>query len=258
MGRALVREPAAYLMDEPLSNLDARLRVGMRTELARLHERLGTTTVYVTHDQVEALTLGQRVAVMRDGRLQQVDDPRSLYRSPVNLFVAAFIGTPSMNLVEATIDRDSVSFDGFTFPLDRARRPTGATNGRVILGLRPEGFQDAAFAERGLPTIDVDVAVLEDIGSDSHVIFPVDVPRVDVAEVRAAREEEEDSLLADSGSLFNARVDPRTHARRGSRLTLAVEPAQFYFFDPETHESLLERPGGHPADGRASQPVPAG
>jgi multiple sugar transport system ATP-binding protein len=258
MGRALVREPEAYLMDEPLSNLDAKLRVGMRTELARLHERLGTTTIYVTHDQVEALTLGQRVAVMRDGRLQQVDDPRSLYRSPVNLFVAAFIGTPSMNLVEATIDRDSVSFGGFTFPLDRERRPTGTTNGRVILGLRPEGFQDAAFAERGLPTIDVDVAVLEDIGSDSHVIFSVDVPRVDIAEVRAAREDEEESLLADSGSLFNARVDPRTQARRGSRLTLAVEPAQFYFFDPETHESLLQRPGGHPADGRASQTVPAG
>jgi multiple sugar transport system ATP-binding protein len=195
---------------------------------------------------------------MRDGRLQQVDDPRSLYRSPLNLFVAAFIGTPSMNLVEATIDRDSVSFGGFTFPLDRERRPTGVANGSVILGLRPESFQDAAFAERGLPTIDVDVAVLEDIGSDSHVIFSLDVPRVDVAEVRAAREEQ-GSLLADSGSLFNARVDPRTRARRGSRLTLAVDPAQFFFFDPETHESLLGHPRGHRAgDGQASQAVQAG
>ena len=266
MGRAIVRQPTAYLMDEPLSNLDAKLRISMRAELARLHERLGTTTVYVTHDQTEAMTLGQRVAVMHDGRLQQVNDPQSLYHEPANLFVAAFIGAPSMNLVEATINGDSVSFAGFTLPLDREHRPTVAANGRVILGIRPEGFEDAAFSERGLPTMDVDVTVLEEVGSDAHVIFHVDAPRVDAAELRAARDEEEDSLLADSGSLFNARVDPRTHARRGSRLTLTVEPAQFYFFDPETGESLLGRSRSRrpdatrPAGGGegASQAVPAG
>jgi multiple sugar transport system ATP-binding protein len=266
MGRAIVRQPTAYLMDEPLSNLDAKLRISMRAELARLHERLGTTTVYVTHDQTEAMTLGQRVAVMNDGRLQQVDEPQSLYHAPANLFVAAFIGAPSMNLVEAAIDGDSLSFGGYTLPLDRKHRPSGAANGRVILGIRPEGFEDAAFAERGLPTMDVDVTVLEEVGSDAHVIFPVDVPRVDAAEIRAARDHEEDSLLADSGSLFNARVDPRTAARRGSRLTLAVDPAQFYFFDRETGESLLGSSRGRPAESRrradggdgASEAVPAG
>ena len=124
MGRAIVREPAAFLMDEPLSNLDAKLRVGMRAELTRLHERLDVTTVYVTHDQVEAMTLGQRVAVMRDGRLQQVDTPQDLYHRPMNLFVAAFIGSPSMNLVEATIEDGKASFGGFEIPL-RGEEPLG-------------------------------------------------------------------------------------------------------------------------------------
>src|SRR5438067_5450330 len=155
MGRAIVREPTAYLMDEPLSNLDAKLRVGMRAELARLHERLGTTTVYVTHDQIEAMTLGQRVAVMRDGRLQQVDEPQALYSDPVNLFVAAFIGSPSMNLVLATVDGDAVEFGGFRIPLERDRRPTSTRGGEGVLGIRPESFQDGAFAEPGLRQIDV-------------------------------------------------------------------------------------------------------
>src|SRR5712691_8274058 len=138
MGRAMVREPTAYLMDEPLSNLDAKLRVSMRAELARLHERLGTTTVYVTHDQIEAMTLGQRVAVMRDGRMQQVDEPQALYRDPVNLFVAAFIGSPSMNLVEAVISDGAAEFAGFRIPLDAARRPAVDDGDSVILGIRPE------------------------------------------------------------------------------------------------------------------------
>ena len=123
MGRAIVREPAAFLMDEPLSNLDAKLRVTMRTSLQQLHHRLGTTTVYVTHDQVEAMTLGQRVAVMRDGKIQQVDAPQRLYDDPTNLFVAAFIGSPAMNLVETSVAGDSVELGGFTIPLDRERRP---------------------------------------------------------------------------------------------------------------------------------------
>jgi multiple sugar transport system ATP-binding protein len=248
-------------MDEPLSNLDAKLRISMRAELARLHERLGTTTVYVTHDQTEAMTLGQRVAVMRDGRIQQVAEPQTLYHSPTNLFVGAFIGAPSMNLVEATIDGDTLKFAGFSVPLDRERRPKSAPGEHVILGIRPESFEDAAFAEPGLPALDVKVTVLEEFGSDAHVIFPVDAPRVDVADLRAARDEEEAALLADGSALFNARVDPRTSARRGAPLKLAVEPRRFYFFDPESGESLLAGRSAESSDAggeAASEPVPAG
>jgi multiple sugar transport system ATP-binding protein len=240
MGRAIVREPAAFLMDEPLSNLDAKLRVGMRAQLSRLHERLGTTTIYVTHDQIEAMTLGQRVAVMRDGRVQQVDEPQALYREPANLFVAAFIGSPSMNLVEATLDGDSVSFAGYTLPLARGRRPDRPSGSRVILGIRPEGFEDAAFADGALPRIDAQCAVLEDVGSDAHIIFPVAAPRVDASDLRAAKEDD-DELLADEGSLFNARVDARTGARRGERVRLAVDPERLHFFDGDSGQSLLRR-----------------
>ena len=151
MGRAIVREPLAFLMDEPLSNLDAKLRVTMRAELSSLHARLGATTVYVTHDQVEAMTLGQRVAVMRDGRIQQVDTPQALYRNPVNLFVAAFIGSPAMNLVEAHLDGDAVEFGGHRIPLQPGHRPDAA--GKVVLGIRPESFEDAAFADAALPQL---------------------------------------------------------------------------------------------------------
>ena len=149
MGRAIVREPAAFLMDEPLSNLDAKLRVDMRAELARLHDRLGVTTVYVTHDQVEAMTLGTRVAVMRDGTVQQVDTPQALYRDPANLFVAAFIGSPSMNLVEAEVSEDAVEFAGYRIPLTPERRPAGISSGTVILGIRPQDFEDARTADGG-------------------------------------------------------------------------------------------------------------
>jgi multiple sugar transport system ATP-binding protein len=240
MGRAMVREPAAYLMDEPLSNLDAKLRVSMRAELARLHERLGTTTVYVTHDQVEAMTLGQRVAVMRDGRMQQVDEPQTLYRDPVNLFVAAFIGSPAMNLVEAVLADGAVEFGGFRIPLDPSRRPTVEDDGRVILGVRPEDFEDVAFAESGLPQIEVSAAVLEELGSDVHVIFEVNTPPVEAEELRAAVNEEDGSLLADSRtSLFNARINRRTRAKARERLKLAVQPAGFHFFDLATGENLL-------------------
>jgi multiple sugar transport system ATP-binding protein len=240
MGRAIVREPLAYLMDEPLSNLDAKLRVGMRAELARLHDRLGTTTVYVTHDQIEAMTLGQRVAVMRDGRMQQVDEPQVLYREPINLYVAAFIGSPSMNLVEAVVADGIAEFGGHRIPLDRERRPDVADGARVIMGIRPESFEDVAFAEGGLPQIDVTVAVIEELGSDAHVIFEVDAPRVEAEQLRAAVEEEEEGLFAGKEtSLFNARVDPRTRARVGERLQLAVQPGGFHFFDVETGENLL-------------------
>jgi multiple sugar transport system ATP-binding protein len=236
MGRAIVREPAAFLMDEPLSNLDAKLRVTMRSELSRLHDRLGVTTIYVTHDQIEAMTLGQRVAVLRDGVIQQVDAPQALYAEPDNLFVAAFIGSPAMNLVEATVTDGHISFAGWELPLDPSRRPS--RDGPVILGIRPESFEDAAQADGGLPAVDVDVAVLEELGSDSHVIFPIDAPRVEAEELRAAADNEEDALLADDQSLWNARVSSKTEAGPGRRLRLAVDPAELYFFDPDTGASL--------------------
>ena len=154
MGRAIVRQPKAFLMDEPLSNLDAKLRVSMRAQLSALHARLGTTTIYVTHDQIEAMTLGQRVAVMRDGKVQQVATPTDLYRRPRNLFVAAFIGSPAMNLVAGTVDGDTVRFGQYSVP---AAAPPAFE--RVVVGIRPESFEDAAFAPN-LPTINVEVAVL--------------------------------------------------------------------------------------------------
>jgi multiple sugar transport system ATP-binding protein len=238
MGRAIVREPAAFLMDEPLSNLDAKLRVDMRAQLSRLHARLGVTTVYVTHDQIEAMTLGQRVAVMRDGRIQQAGEPHTLYREPKNLFVAAFIGSPSMNLVDAKIDGETISFGGFTVPLDRKCRPSHPPRDGLILGIRPESFEDAAFAEPGLPQIEIEVGVLEDVGPDAHLIFSIDAPRVDAVDLRAARDNE-DGVLVDEGALFNARVDPRTSATRGGRARLALDPRRLHFFDALTGDSLL-------------------
>jgi multiple sugar transport system ATP-binding protein len=231
MGRAIVREPKAFLMDEPLSNLDAKLRVSMRAQLAALHARLTTTTIYVTHDQIEAMTLGQRVAVMRDGRIQQADTPQELYAHPANLFVAAFIGSPAMNLVEAEIDRGRLHFGGHVIPLPATQTPA---NGRVIAGIRPEAFEDAALAEPSLPHIDVNVEVVEELGADTHVLFSVAAPRVEASEVRAAAGDEAELLGTTEGSLFTARVDPGTSAKPGTALRLAVDPSRFHYFDAET------------------------
>jgi multiple sugar transport system ATP-binding protein len=239
MGRAIVREPTAFLMDEPLSNLDAKLRVTMRTSLQQLHRRIGTTTVYVTHDQVEAMTLGDRVAVMRDGRVQQVDVPAHLYDEPANLFVAAFIGSPAMNLVEATVEGDTIRMGSISLPLDPARRPPP---GAVIAGIRPEAFEDAAFGGDGLPTLDADVEVLESIGSDAYVFFRAEGAKAVVVEdARSDDREDSGSLLAEEEdtTMFSARVDPRTKAKVGERLTLTVDPSRLYFFSPETGESVL-------------------
>ena len=236
MGRAIVREPKAFLMDEPLSNLDAKLRVSMRAQLAALHGRLGTTTIYVTHDQVEAMTLGQRVAVMREGHILQIDTPQVLYNRPAGLYVAAFIGSPAMNLVEADLTDDAVAFGGFRIPLPADARPHDAP-ARLIVGIRPEAFEDAAFADSGLPLLDVDIDVVEDLGSDTHVIFSVDAPKIDVSEVREAAGDDETLLPADRMT-FTARVDPQTSARPGRPLRLAVDPSRFHFFDPATGARL--------------------
>ena len=236
LGRAIVREPSVFLMDEPLSNLDAKLRVGMRASLAQLHARLSVTSVYVTHDQTEAMTLGQRVAVMRDGRIVQVDVPQRLYRAPRDLFVATVIGSPSMNHVEATIDGDEIAFGQFRVPLHPGRRPARGID-RVVLGVRPEAFNEAAFAKQHLPRIDVTVDVLEELGSDAYVFFRVAAPRVTV-ESRDTPDDES-SLLVEEDSLFTAWVDPATTGRVGASLELAVDPSSFHFFDVRTGESLL-------------------
>ncbi len=237
MGRAMVREPQAFLMDEPLSNLDAKLRVQMRAQLAKLHETLKTTTVYVTHDQVEAMTLGQRVAVMRDGVLQQVDTPQDLYNHPANLFVAAFIGSPPMNLVEARVSDGKVRFAGFEVPLP-PQEDLGGYNGRtVILGIRPSDLEDeAVWSNPELPSIEVTADVTEELGSEVNILFTVDAPPVTVEEAMAAADEpaEEAMFLLEDRAVFCARVDARTQARPGARVRLSVDPRRFHFFDPET------------------------
>jgi multiple sugar transport system ATP-binding protein len=234
MGRAIVRQPRAFLMDEPLSNLDAKLRVGMRASLAQLHARLGVTTVYVTHDQTEAMTLGERVAVLRDGAVVQVDRPQELYAHPRDVFVAAFIGAPSMNLVHATVEEGAVRLGQYVLPLDAACRPDGA--GPVVVGVRPEAFADATTAPPDLPRIDVDVEVVEELGADTHVCFWVDArrPEVEVGTV----DEDDGALLADQRTLFVARVDPRSAPRPGTRRALAVDTTRLHFFDPTTGTAL--------------------
>jgi multiple sugar transport system ATP-binding protein len=232
MGRAIAREPQAYLLDEPLSNLDAQLRVGMRASLSQLHRRLGVTTVYVTHDQVEAMTLGQRVAVMRNGKIVQIDTPQRLYTEPRDVFVAGFIGSPAMNLVEATIVDGGVRFGQFHVPFTEGSAPAGLPE-RVVLGIRPEAFEDAAFAA-ALPRIPVVVEVLEELGSDAHVFFHVDAAPITAEIVETGTTEG----LPDTRALFTARVDARTPARVGQTIELAVDPRRFHFFDPATGARL--------------------
>jgi multiple sugar transport system ATP-binding protein len=254
MGRAIVREPQAFLMDEPLSNLDAKLRVSMRASLTQLHERLGVTTVYVTHDQVEAMTLGHRVCVLRDGRLQQVDTPQTLFDSPVNLFVAGFIGSPAMNFVDADLVRDdgpAVTFAGHRLPL-----PDSLIDGKpgldsylgrkVILGVRPSDFEDARLADSSWARMSVRADVTEELGSEIHVIFSIDAPPVHHATISEITGDEEDEdaaavVLAAGKSLWTARVAARSQVRSGQPIELAVDTSNLQFFDPTSALSI-----GHP------------
>jgi multiple sugar transport system ATP-binding protein len=237
MGRAIVREPRAFLMDEPLSNLDAKLRVGMRASLAQLHAKLGVTTVYVTHDQTEAMTLGQRVAVLRDGAVVQVDRPQELYAHPRDVFVAAFIGAPAMNLVEATIHGDVARFGQYALPLEPTRRPE--RDGPVILGIRPEAFSDAEGERAELPRIDVSVEIVEELGADTHVCFWVDASRPEVES--GTDDPDEAGLGIGERTLFTARVDPRSVPAVGSRRELAVDTGRLHFFDPASGLALPAR-----------------
>jgi multiple sugar transport system ATP-binding protein len=237
MGRAMVREPKAFLMDEPLSNLDAKLRVAMRAELTRLHDRLGVTTVYVTHDQVEAMTLGQRVAVLRDGLLQQCDTPQNLFHHPANLFVAAFMGSPSMNVVEADVSGGHVSFAGVSLPLPDGS-PLAGLSRRVILGIRPTDLRLPDEAPAGLPRLPARPDVIEELGGVSNLLFPLDADRVTTDATRAAIEatgDDDATLLADDQrARFCACVDGRRHVALGEEIELAVDNRHLHFFDPES------------------------
>jgi multiple sugar transport system ATP-binding protein len=236
IGRAIVREPKAFLLDEPLSNLDAKLRVAMRAELARLHERLGTATVYVTHDQIEAMTLGHRVAVMRDGVLQQCDTPRKLFREPANIFVAGFIGSPAMNFVEADVAGDTVAFGEHSLSLPQTSVVFGQER-RVILGVRPTAF---GVGTQGDP-LRVKAEVIEELGAEDLVIFGVDAPRISSETLAHADEDELDdaSLLADDRRCrVVARVDARHAVGAGDAVELAVDTTELHFFDPATGTAL--------------------
>ncbi len=247
MGRAIVREPQAFLMDEPLSNLDAKLRVGVRASLVELHERLHVTTVYVTHDQVEAMTLGHRVCVLRDGMLQQVDTPQNLFDRPVNLFVGGFIGSPSMNIVKAGVtsgdDGMAVTFAGHRLPVPEAvvRASSGieAFVGRdVILGIRPSDFEDASLTDESWPRMPVVTHMTEALGSEIHVIFAIDAPPVehkDLADLVPEQEEEGSAASLYGGkSLWTARVNARSTVRVGDRIELGVDTRNLHFFDPDS------------------------
>jgi multiple sugar transport system ATP-binding protein len=255
MGRAIVREPQAFLMDEPLSNLDAKLRVEMRAEIARIQRNLAVTTIYVTHDQVEAMTLGDKVAVMRDGVLQQYDVPQALYDRPVNLFVAEFIGSPSMNLIGADLERDDgnlfVRFGEHRLRLDDELLSTRSALTRFedkpfILGIRPEDLEDAALAT-DVPAdrrITADVDIREDMGSEVYVHFGAGGRPVRGEDVAAAIGEEAieatEQQTKGKGSLFVARVGRQSTAREGERIELLVTTNHLHFFDPATGRGIYD------------------
>jgi multiple sugar transport system ATP-binding protein len=249
MGRAIVREPQAFLMDEPLSNLDAKLRVSMRASLSQLHERLGVTTVYVTHDQVEAMTLGQRVCVLRDGKLQQADTPQTLFNAPVNLFVAGFIGSPAMNFVIARLVRDdgpAVTFAGHRLEVPEillaARPGLDSYVGRdLILGIRPSDFEDAGLADPGWARMPATAGVTEELGSEIHVLFSIDAPPVQHSSITQAVAGDDDDAaipLIGGKSLWTARVAARSKVRPGQPVELAVDTSNLQFFDPESGLSI--------------------
>jgi multiple sugar transport system ATP-binding protein len=263
MGRAIVRDPKAFLMDEPLSNLDAKLRVQMRTEVSRIQQRLGTTTIYVTHDQTEAMTLGDRVAVMRSGMLQQVGTPMELYNEPVNLFVAGFIGSPAMNFMPATIDGDTVKLPigDVRLPQELHDRVRDVGGKQLLAGIRPENFEDAALTgearERG-STFRANIEVLESMGSELYAHFSV--ASDETIESQELRELAEDAgggevpMAGEEGRIV-ARLDPQSRVRQGQEAELWVDASRLHLFDPDDGRNLTTDKQGPAAAGDGQSPM---
>jgi multiple sugar transport system ATP-binding protein len=261
MGRAIVRNPSVFLMDEPLSNLDAKLRVQMRTEISRIQQQLETTTIYVTHDQTEAMTLGDRISVMRAGELQQVGPPSELYGHPNNLFVAGFIGSPSMNFMAGEIDGDSVDLPIGEVKIPdelRHRLEAGAGGGRkgVIAGLRPEHFEDAALVadrSRGV-TFKAKIDVLESMGSEFYAYFAVESERVSSSELEelAADAGSADLPSAQGGMQVTARLGAESKVRQAAESELWFDSTHLQLFDAESGKTLL----GSSGNGQATAPQP--
>jgi multiple sugar transport system ATP-binding protein len=264
MGRAIVRDPVAFLMDEPLSNLDAKLRVQMRTVVARLQQRLGTTTIYVTHDQTEALTLGDRVAVMRSGVVQQVGAPMELYNEPVNLFVAGFIGSPAMNFMPATVEGDTVKlpFGDVRLPPELHDRVRDAHGRQLIAGIRPENFEDVKLVgqarERG-STFRAKIEVLEVLGSELYAHFTVSSgEKIDSQELRELAQDAgggEIPMEGEEGSIV-ARLDPASDVKQGGEAELWVDATSLHLFDPGDGRNLMvegDVPAAVGADSGADQ-----
>ena len=242
MGRAIVRSPQAFLMDEPLSNLDAKLRVQMRAELGELHAQLETTTLYVTHDQVEAMTMGDRVAVIRKGILQQIDTPREIYLYPKNIFVAGFIGSPAMNFVYATINvsekETKLTFGDSNIVSSDVPKSLSDFNGKeIVLGIRPEAFEDSVYAndKEFTEQININVSLLEQLGSDTYIHFYKDIPPVQTKAIEEILADEgEDISALGTETKFIARINPNATIEEGQNINLAIDPSKLHYFDPET------------------------
>jgi multiple sugar transport system ATP-binding protein len=269
LGRAIVREPKAFLMDEPLSNLDAKLRVQMRTEIAKLHNRIGTTTIYVTHDQTEAMTMADRIVVLKDGVVQQIDPPQNMYDHPENVFVAGFIGSPAMNFIQAHLEKENgaytVVFGGTRLHLSReeieqakesGHDPEQYTGKEVVLGVRPEHIEDAGVEEaaamaedQGANTMEVEAQVIESMGSEKYVYFSV--PREHAAHLESVAEMtdntggsgEEDtgggSAEDVGGELMVARVSAESEAREGEKMRLVIDSTKIHLFDLESEKAIF-------------------
>ena len=241
MGRAIVRNPQAFLMDEPLSNLDAKLRVQMRAELGQLHSQLQTTTLYVTHDQVEAMTMGDRVAVIRKGVLQQIDTPREIYLYPKNIFVAGFIGSPSMNFVYATVSPSGKSFKIKIGDVEIKTSTAPKTlaefkDKEIVLGIRPEAFEDSVYAGKEFTEdFPVEITLLEQLGSDSYIHFYKDIKPVQTEAIEEILADEgEDISVLGTETKFIARINPNATVEEGQKIKLKIDPTKLHYFDPDT------------------------
>mgnify|MGYP001321098923 CR=1 FL=1 len=246
MGRAIVRNPQAFLMDEPLSNLDAKLRVQMRAELGQLHSQLETTTLYVTHDQVEAMTMGDRVAVIRKGVLQQINTPREIYLYPKNIFVAGFIGSPSMNFVYATVNSSSKGIvlkfgEDEILSKDAPESLNEYEGQQIVLGIRPEAFEDSVYAnkEEFSEEISIEVSLLEQLGSDTYIHFYKDINPVQTEAIEEILADEgEDISVLGTETKFIARINPNATIKEGQSVNLAIDPTKLHYFNPETGLSI--------------------